>query len=694
MYAIPVQTVRLGVMNVKRCLAICYLALLITMPTSLMFSTVTLADYPFADSVRVVDDVTGANQFESESVFTPNGTLIVAWGDMRDSGCAHIFYTRSFDGGLTYEANGLMIGMNYCNHSPSLAVSPNGTVYLGFIHYRDGTRRVFFSKSTDDGASFSTPVRVTDDQGEIDLDPKIAVDGLGNVHLVFLKEMGTGFPRPDYWDVFYSRSTDDGATWSPNIQLNDDGLIVVQRDPRIAADMLGHVYVAWVDFRASPTQDFFTYSNNMGQTFVPNGPLDTSGITVYSDYPSVCVDSWQVLHATFSGSPVWPGRFGIYYMRSTDFGISFSLPVKVSIDETEHQTSSEVDLDPAGNIHVIWTNYTGEGNIFYVNSTDDGTTFTTGIRVHEPQGDRQYAPSMSVNASGDIVVTWTDWRNVDYDIYSSSTTGTIPPDTTPPLAPTLERSILSGPDSGDVEVSWNASEDEGQLGGTVRYELWRATEHSGPYVILDGVVADGSPNYGYVDVGMGHGDQSNYFYRIRSVDSSNNANVTMETAGKFVRGLQPGVDFLSIPLIQADEDLENVLKTTQLAKAWFYDSLTDEWTFYVDFKPYKTDLSKMNHRMGLWVETVLTSNLTVAGIVPAQTTIHLYEGWNLVSFPSFNSSYTIADLKVETGVTRVEGYDPSPPYFLRALGDADVLRAGEAYWVRVDADVDWIVEVS
>ncbi len=31
---------------------------------------------------------------------------------------------------------------------------------------------------------------------------------------------------------------------------------------------------------------------------------------------------------------------------------------------------------------------------------------------------------------------------------------------------------------------------------------------------------------------------------------------------------------------------------------------------------------------------------------------------------------------------------------LRVLGDAEVLLAGYGYWVRVDAAVDWIVEVS
>ena len=102
----------------------------------------------------------------------------------------------------------------------------------------------------------------------------------------------------------------------------------------------------------------------------------------------------------------------------------------------------------------------------------------------------------------------------------------------------------------------------------------------------------------------------------------------------------------------------------------------------------------MNHTMGVWVNVTRDSNLTMAGVVPVQTTIHLCEGWNLVSFPSFSTSYSVAVLKVEIGVTRVEGYDSSPPYHLRVLGDGEILQVGYGYWVKVKSDADWIVEVA
>ena len=102
----------------------------------------------------------------------------------------------------------------------------------------------------------------------------------------------------------------------------------------------------------------------------------------------------------------------------------------------------------------------------------------------------------------------------------------------------------------------------------------------------------------------------------------------------------------------------------------------------------------MNHTMGAWVNVTEDSNLTVAGVVPAQTKIPLHKGWNLVSFPSFSFSYTAYDSMEDTGAVRVEGYDPAPPYHSRVLADADLLQAGYGYWVKVQVDADWIVEVS
>jgi hypothetical protein len=178
------------------------------------------------------------------------------------------------------------------------------------------------------------------------------------------------------------------------------------------------------------------------------------------------------------------------------------------------------------------------------------------------------------------------------------------------------------------------------------------------------------------------------------VDSYSRLACDVNQAGKYTRPLHGGPNLVSIPLIQSDESIETVLQTVKYDKAWYYDSSSEKWKWHMTFKGYRRGLWSANHTMGLWVNVTAPSNLTVAGVVPAQTEIHLSAGWNLVSFPSFKS-YTVADLKIETGATRVEGMEtmpPFPPSRLRVLGDGDVLQAGYGYWVRVEAETAWAID--
>ena len=72
--------------------------------------------------------------------------------------------------------------------------------------------------------------------------------------------------------------------------------------------------------------------------------------------------------------------------------------------------------------------------------------------------------------------------------------------------------------------------------------------------------------------------------------------------------------------------------------------------------------------------------------------IALKAGWNLVGFPSYNTAYTVAMLKTDTGATRVEGYLASAsPYYLQVLSGATTLATGDGYWVYVPADAIWTV---
>jgi predicted GH43/DUF377 family glycosyl hydrolase len=267
--------------------------------------------------------------------------------------------------------------------------------------------------------------------------------------------------------------------------------------------------------------------------------------------------------------------------------------------------------------------------------------------------------------------------------------------------PSNVEASLGGMGFSDVTVYWWASNNDTGPGGIVeRYDILYGSvfdDGGTGYSSLGSVPAVGLESYFYDHVGGGEGDASNYFYVVCAVNAFNASSCSSGQAGKFTRLLSPGPTLVSVPLNQSDETIETVLQTVKYDRAWAYDLSSGEWNWYMKSKEYRRGLWIMDHTDGLWVNVTESSRLTVAGAVPVQTVIHLQAGWNLVSFPSFNGSYTVGDLKAETGATRVEGLETMPPYppcRLRVLGDAEVLQSGEAYWVRMDADTDWIVEVT
>ncbi len=264
-----------------------------------------------------------------------------------------------------------------------------------------------------------------------------------------------------------------------------------------------------------------------------------------------------------------------------------------------------------------------------------------------------------------------------------------------PQPPMLLDAVLTGSNLENVTLMWLLSPDDGNVQRpVVEYLVFRGMDFSQGGFGYSLIASIPNGTSAFVDSFVGEGNPNSHFYRICARNTHNKTSCGSNQAGKFTRPLSPGPSLVSVPLIQSDENIETVLQTLNYDEAWSYDTSNGEWKWHMTFKDYRRGLWNMNHTMGVWVNVTEASNLTVAGIVPAQTTIHLHEGWNLVSFPSVNATYTVADLKAETGVTRVEGYDPAPPHFLMVLGDAEVLQAGYGYWVKVVADTIWTVSFA
>jgi len=85
----------------------------------------------------------------------------------------------------------------------------------------------------------------------------------------------------DAGDIYYTRSTDNGATWSTAIRLNADSGTRLQWQPSLSVSPAGHVFVSWYDARNTSG----TAYERWGRVSNDNG-LTWQADDVISDAPS------------------------------------------------------------------------------------------------------------------------------------------------------------------------------------------------------------------------------------------------------------------------------------------------------------------------------------------------------------------------------------------------------------------------
>ena len=107
----------------------------------------------------------------------------------------------------------------------------------------------------------------------------------GRLYLVYASNTPAGDGNKP--DIFCRYSTDQGATWSAAVVVNDDASTTLnhQWHPSIWCDKTsGRLFVKWMDTRDTPTSDsahiYASYSDDGGLTFAPNQRITTAKMRI------------------------------------------------------------------------------------------------------------------------------------------------------------------------------------------------------------------------------------------------------------------------------------------------------------------------------------------------------------------------------------------------------------------------------
>ena len=161
------------------------------------------------------------------------------------------------------------------------------------------------------------------------------------------------------------------------------------------------------------------------------------------------------------------------------------------------------------------------------------------------------------------------------------------------------------------------------------------------------------------------------------------------------------LNLISIPKEPDDTDPAAVFAGVagELQKVTAHDTCdpADPWKVYDPADPAASDLTKVDHRIGMWVSMTAAAALPSNGTLPATTTLELCEGWNLIGFPAAEPRHPHAALASIAGKwQRVFGYDAFDPedpweFFDPTVpdwaSDLRLMKPGRGYWILVDEAV-------
>ncbi len=719
--------------------------------------------FTFGKSVKINDNEGLSRRYALDVTTDSKGAAHAVWMDWRDDAdglynpgggvdgknLVNIYYSNSTDGGMSWSSN-LILSNNsssYFDYGPRIRIDSKDVIHVVWATDLMGTGLVYtlYSRSADNGDSFSESVRIDNSSGSAIGVPSIAIDEKDVIYVVWEDDRNATTRR----DIWFAKSTDGGLNFKDHKAIHQDAQPTDQRVPRISARG-GMIGVVW--YNEPPFVNIsFVSSFDGGQSFGNPEVINDDFSPVWRQFPSLWINETQYVSVAWMTER--NGNKDIYFANSTDGGGSFSANQKVNDDlGTEPQSAVDLTMDSNGYVFLVWSDYrNGNYDIYFSRappeiadlepisfsfSPPSPVTEWTPVRLNATirnNGDREATdvllrffdgdPSFNVqigldrivpriDANGGIGYAETQWiatpgglhtlyvivdpENNVTESNESNNVATVDIGVISLRPPSITQAVLNGKDLENVTIDWSLSPDDGMGSMTVTgYGIYKNMTYS-----LDGLgyslfafLPNGTSTF--TDIGAGERDSNNYFYRVCAKDVNNTTACSATQAGKFTRPLVKGPNLASIPLIQSDETVEKVLQTVRFDKAWVYDSPSEKWKWHMTFKPYKGVLQTINETQGFWVNVTNDCNLTVAGIVPIQTSIQLRKGWNLIGFQSFQQDYMVADLKTDVGAERVEGFEAlTPPYFLRLMLNGDDLRTGYGYWVKVADETTWIVASS
>src|SRR6185369_1700401 len=362
------------------------------------------------------------NDYSPDIKTDGTGTWLAVWpqgpgGGLGITGGAAPVYVRSTDDGLTWSVPVLLRPEEADNSSgdaPAIATDRHGKWLVVWGKNLGELRR---SESIDNGESWAPP-QVVVSTSNLSGGPSLAADGSGTWVVAWQTLDTLGGTIDDDGDILFSRSVDNGATWSPPAPLNTDAAGDVYTDGEVSLSAGGDG--TWVAVWSSYARAWYARSVDNGATWSSRTALGHVGSSG-SARPDVATDrngNWTAVWSVNEGL-VQPD-LDIWVSHSQDDGASWAAESRLHPYMTSDSRPDEVPRIAAlgnGLWTVVWnTSDDLERTIGNDNDTAVSTSRDNGVSWSAPaavstvarrDGDAfDFSPRLDSSATGNTVVIW------------------------------------------------------------------------------------------------------------------------------------------------------------------------------------------------------------------------------------------------------------------------------------------------
>ena len=335
---------------------------------------------------------TGAAGVDMSIISDGAGTFYVLFNSFAASSTDEIMMVRSRDGGATWSSPMLVdTTLDPVSAPITAAATSDGKIYVAWetsAGFLMGTN-IVYSYSSDFGATWTVPVIVDDAPAGFlsgfEAFPTLVLGGNGKPSIFWQSDRDESFGETDLW---YSYSSDFGATWSADTRLNTTAGagtdFLFNFDP--CSDGNGNVYTL---FEMTDGELYVRRSTNYGASF------SDAPINITSGAPSTDIGGEVSLNCAFSGAAhrvivALEGTLAattdeVLVSVSSNGGASFSALSSPRLNPGHTVGGPQIedlaaDIDGNSGIYLVaWTQESASGSGFfsgYVNySNNSGTSW-------------------------------------------------------------------------------------------------------------------------------------------------------------------------------------------------------------------------------------------------------------------------------------------------------------------------------